>query len=54
MNMLDIILQRIEQDNLGEVTKEAFGRMVHSDDPEEVERAMAMLEKAGGYENLED
>lgn len=36
------------------ITKTDFGRMVHSDDQDEMDQAMAALEEAGGYDNLED
>lgn len=49
MSMLDYIMMYESR-----VTKLEFGRMIHSDDESEVNEAMAALEAAGGYDNLED
>lgn len=37
---------------VSDVTKELFGELIHSDNQEDVDRALAALEAAGGYENL--
>lgn len=51
MNMLEFLEKAAAKDA---VTKEEFGVLVHSDDQEEVERALEALEEAGGYDNLDD
>lgn len=50
MNMLEFMLAMTEES----MTKEEFGRLVHSDDQAEVDRALQALEVAGGYDNLDD
>lgn len=51
--MLDLILEQVERSS-DIMTKSQFGTLVHSDDEREVEKALAIMEAAGGYENLED
>ena len=48
------VIQAAGSDDVSSVTKELFGEMVHSDDPSEVNKAMAALESAGDYDNLPD
>lgn len=52
MNMLEYMLAMSEANKT--MTKAEFGRLVHSDDPEEVNAALEALALAGDYDNLED
>lgn len=36
------------------ISKSEFGELVHSDDPDDVERALQALDDNGGYDNLPD
>lgn len=51
MNMLEFLQQQAE---LMKMTKAEFGELVHSSNQADVDAAMAALEMAGGYDNLED
>lgn len=51
MNMLEFIQREVKKMKM---TKSEFGRMVHSDNDEDIEIAIEAMMMAGGYENLED
>ena len=50
MNMFEFMMAMTEE----RMTKAEFGRLVHSDDQAEVDKALKALEVAGGYDNLDD
>lgn len=50
MNMLEFMLAM----TAAKMTKEEFGRLVHSDNQEDIDRALDAIEAAGGYDNLDD
>ena len=48
------VIEAAGSDDLDVVTKDMFGELVHSSNQEDIDKALAALEAAGGYENLED
>lgn len=48
------LMDWLEQHARNQVTKENFGELIHSDDPEDVEKALKALEDNHGYDNLPD
>lgn len=53
MSMADF-MQMMSADFGEKMSKERFGKLVHSDNQKEVDMALQALERAGGYDNLED
>lgn len=53
MSMADF-MQMMSVDFGEKISKKRFGQLVHSDDQAEVDMALQALERAGGYDNLED
>lgn len=53
MSMADF-MQMMSADFGEKMSKERFGELVHSDNQGEVDMALQALERAGGYDNLED
>jgi hypothetical protein len=49
-NLMDWLLEMQNP----QVSKSEFGELVHSDDPDDIERALRALEDNGGYDNLPD
>lgn len=52
MNMLDYVNLLIQQNEV--VTKQDFGKLVHSGNQEDVDKALEALEMTGSYDNLAD
>lgn len=53
MSMADF-MQMMSADFGEKMSKARFGKLVHSDDQREVDMALQALERADGYDNLED
>lgn len=51
-SLYDIMMAQAEMESRA-ITREELGEIVRGGDPSEIEEAIAKMEEAGGYENLD-
>ena len=52
VTLWDLVEKQMKLHIVEPITQQLFGKMVHSDNQEEVDQALAALEAADGYEYL--